>query len=334
MDVDLYASQHFPVFIEAIMRSMRSVGARWAPLVGGVVRRCISTTEPIERELSNIAVEMKSVDVTPTSSVADSWARRIDVCCEQLRSLRLGEAPRRWIRVANAAELDAVLRGCLRDDAVSAQDLGCVPSYLLTQSTYVLPATPTHVRGNRRVDLFVDEGVRCTIVGSLSILKGAKLVLNGGITVQGTEGVPCVEVAGANSRFKVCATSAAPVVLKGGRDGVYLSGGAQCELTHCTLEGNCRGLFEGFRCKAIVAKSCFLNNLFHCVLLGDRTRCRSDIISSYATANNLVSSDTVRGDYVFSYNPVLDIYEEVHKDGGIVVLASSNNTIGLSNPSW
>jgi hypothetical protein len=312
------------------MRSMRSVGRRWPSyLVCGVGRRHATTTEPIEQELFNIAKEMKAA-----GAQSEAWAQRIDVCCEQLRSLRLGEAPRRWIRVETADELDAVLRGCLRDDAASAQDQGSVPSYLLTKPMYVLPGTPTHVRGNRRVDLFVDVGLSTTIVGAVSITKGAKLVLNGGITLRGDEGMPCVEVSGANSRFKVCASEAAPVVLTGGRDGVYLSGGAQCELTYCAVEGNHRGIFEGFRCKAVVEKCRFTKNLFHCVLLGDRSRCRSDIIASYASSNELVSSDYVRGDYVFSYNPVCDIYEEVHKDGGIVVLASSNNTLGLTDPSW
>lgn len=306
---------------------MRQFRWRAASTLLSLTKR-LYTTETVEQELHELSEEIQKSG----SPVTDSWARRIDDCCQKLQSIRLGES-RRWIRVADASELEAVLRGKTRADAVSAQDEGAVPSYLLTEPAYVLPTAPTTVQGSRRVDLFVEAGSRCTIVGSISVSKGAKLVLNGGIDVQATEGMPCIEVVGA--QFKVCASADAPVVLRGGRDGVYLSGGGQCHLTHCHLCENGRGLFEGFRCQATLQNCRFTRNTFHCVLLGDRTRRHEDVISAFVSSENVHApeSEGTRGDFVFSYNPVLDTYEEVYKDGRVVVL-SSNNTLGLSAPSW
>jgi hypothetical protein len=117
-----------------------------------------------------------------------------------------------------------------------------------------------------------------------------------------------------------------------GRDGLYLSGGASCTATDCKFIENVRGVFESFRCSFKGSNCRFQDNIFHMVLLSKPRH--KDRVDEVAAAQHTFEGHQSRGDLALSYNPVTDTYEDVFKDGLVVVLTPHESTTNLAEPSW
>jgi hypothetical protein len=176
-----------------------------------------------------------------------------------------------------------------------------------------------------------------TLTASFKVVQGAVLRIHGVDVASHSPALPVVE---ANSGGLV---HLAHATLRDGRDGVYLASGARLLSQSSRLVNNSRGVFEGFRCAMqLQGGNTFDGNLFHMVLLGNPSPDRMEELTGgrLGSINNstndccFAASERTRGDFAFKYNPVLDQYADVYKDGVPVVLTEQESTANLVDPTW
>ena len=166
-----------------------------------------------------------------------------------------------------------------------------------------------------------------TLLGHLRVKSGVHLTLTDVIIQASVSNRPCLEVQGANAQVSMVGCT-----VVGGRDGVMLSGGASCSATKCCFKDNSRGVFESFRCTFKATRCEFVNNYFHMVLLSQPKH--TERAHSVMESGHTFVGERTLGDIALSYNPVIDSYGEVYKDGSVRVLTPTQNTTNLVDPSW
>lgn len=143
---------------------------------------------------------------------------------------------------------------------------------------------------------------------------------------------PCVEISGRSAfRAEAC-------VFESGRDGISLNASSSVDLHRCSFLGNVRGLFEGLKCAATISECTFRDNTFHMILLGACPGGSRARVSALEAARNEFACSSPnrssRGDVAFKYNPLLDAYDDVYKDGNVIVLTSAEQSTNLVDPTW
>ena len=186
------------------------------------------------------------------------------------------------------------------------------------------------------------------IHGHLAIRGGAHVALRGVVLVATSPDRPVLELA-SKSALVMC-----DCVVRGGRDGVYVSGEGAATLAGCTVQGNTRGVFEMHRCRVLLANCRFVDNTFHAVLLATAARHNaaakakphappSSSSPPPAGAPGPHSCHTAgcsfaggRGDVCTAYNPVADEYARVFRaaTGVELSLATDERTTNLVDPTW
>lgn len=212
------------------------------------------------------------------------------------------------------------------DASLEAALRGGSPSVVLApHTTFTLLPHPFQLR-DRRIVLFGGPGTR--LEASLA-LRSSTLHASDIVFFAPSGSLPVFDVGG-HSQVVLSNCTA-----EGGRDGVYLSGDSSCQLRHCRMVRNIRGLFEGLGCTAECKGTEFSGNVFHAVLLGG-ARCtheRAQLFTSPQGDGNTVDTSS-RADVVFQYNPMLDVYSDCIKAGRPVVLTAEESTANLCDESW
>ncbi|MDP2060225.1 MAG: hypothetical protein Q8J97_10825 [Flavobacteriaceae bacterium] len=169
---------------------------------------------------------------------------------------------------------------------------------------------------------------RVHVIGGLSVERGGRLFATGIEFTASSIDAPCVSVSGKESFVSL--TNCA---LRGGRDGVFVSGGAACHMSSCDIADNIRGVFESFKCRVRGTRCRFTRNHYHCVLLG--TRHQQDLLAlDHQFPECEFGQLGSKGDVVFDYNPVADLYSKVYQGGVCVVLTESSSTEGLAQSTF
>ena len=223
-----------------------------------------------------------------------------------------------WFTPQSGEELERGMENGLRQISLR----GGVRYHLITH--------PLTLRPGAHYEFFcADEKNSAVLFSNLIVRDGTSLTATNVVIESAKSSRPCIEAVGAQCRIELSGGG-----LRSGRDGIYLASGARCTMTNVHISDNKRGLFEGFRCSSIVRRCTFERNWFNAVLLSSPLN-RQRIEELQRNQNTFIASDMVRGDIALSYNPVTDVYGDVYRDDGtLVVLTELNNTAELVDATW